>query len=162
MPSGPRVLFDNSCYHIMARGNQKRNIFREEKDYEEYIIRIIRYKKKYNIKLYAYCLMPNHIHIMGMVGKKQNLSNFMHNLTRSYTAYFNEKYEKVGYLWQGRFKSRIILKDKYLISCIQYIETNPVRAEIVASPEHYPWSSFKERIFEATKGLKVLDSLTME
>jgi putative transposase len=63
-----------------------------------------------------------------------------------YTAYFNDEYTKVGHLWQGRFKNKVIAKDQYLIDCINYIELNPVRAEIVGAPYEYPWSSYRERV----------------
>ena len=89
--------------------------------------------------------MPNHFHIIGEILHKKDLSKFMHGLMRSYTAYFNEKYSKVGHLWQGRFKSKVINKDAYMFGCLQYVELNPVRAEMVDSPEDYPWSSYRER-----------------
>jgi len=83
--------------------------------------------------------------MLGKVDRKQDLSNFMHDLSRSYTTYFNEKYEKVGYLWQGRFKSKVIATDRYLLDCINYIELNPVRADIATTPYGYRWSSHMER-----------------
>ena len=159
MPNGPRLVMDHACYHITARGNQKRRIFYEDIDFEEYLSRIRIYKKKYGFKLYGYCLMPNHIHLSGELGNKKHLSKFMQSLTRSYTAYFNKKYKKVGYLWQGRFKNRIIVKDRYLIDCMNYIELNPVRAGIVNAPHEYRWSSYRERCLGIIEGKPMLDVL---
>lgn len=161
MPSGPRILIDNACYHIVARANQKQRIFKEHKDYKEYLDRLRRYKTQYNFKLYTYCLMPNHVHMLGEIGQKENLSNFMHDLTRSYTEYFNKKYDKVGYLWQGRFKSRIIVKDRYLIDCMNYIELNPVKDNLASTPHEYPWSSYVERTMVTDKKNQMLNVLEL-
>ena len=84
----------------------------------------------------------------------------MHGLNMSYAMYFNYKYETVGHLWQDRYKSFVIQKDGYFLSCISYIEDNPVRAEIVSCPENYPWSSYKARVLGKTNGLlDPIDSL---
>jgi putative transposase len=149
MPNLRRVLIENACYHLIARGNQKRRIFPDKTDYEEYLERLRKYKKKFDFKLYAYCLMPNHIHLVGQIEVPKNLSKFMHGLTLSYAAYFNDKYESVGHLWQGRFKNKVITKDRYLVDCVNYIELNPVRAEMVNAPYEYVWSSYKERVLDA-------------
>lgn len=161
MPAGPRILLDNVCYHIMVRGNQKRRVFKEGEDPREYLARLGKYKKRHGFRLYGFCFMPNHIHLLGEVGEKENLARFMHDLNRSYTAYFNRKYGKVGYLWQGRFKSKVVLKDEYLINCINYLELNPVRGGMVRTPDEYPWSSYKERNLGTAKGEQILDSLVI-
>ncbi|MCM8763122.1 MAG: transposase [Candidatus Omnitrophica bacterium] len=146
MPRGPRVLMKNVCYHLIARGNQKQDIFREEEDFKVYLLKLRKYKIKYHFQIYGYCLMPNHVHIMGEIKQPSNLAKFMHGINRSYTEYFNKKYNMVGHLWQDRFKSKIIVRDRYLLDCIQYIELNPVRAEITKTPAEYKWSSFLERV----------------
>ena len=147
MPTGPRLVLEKVCYHIVARGNQKQRIFLDLSDYEEFVTRLKMYKRKHDFLLYGFCLMPNHIHIVGEPKEIPNLAKFMQGLLRSYTSYFNKKYNKVGHLWQGRFKSKVIVKDNYLIDCIHYVELNPVRAGIVKMPGEYNWSSYKERIF---------------
>jgi putative transposase len=90
-------------------------------------------------------LIPNHIHLIGQIEKAVNVSKFIQVVNRTYTGYFNCIYDKVGHLWQGRFKSKIIVKDRYFINCINYIECNPVRANIALNPDEYIWSSYKER-----------------
>ena len=161
MPNGPRLLMENVCYHIIARGNQKRVIFREGQDFEEYLERVAMYKRKHGFRLYGFCLMPNHVHILGEIEKKEDLAKFMQGLTLSYTIYFNKKYEKVGYLWQGRFKSKVILKDDYLMDCLSYIEMNPLRANIAATPHQYPWSSYRERNLEGGSEKRLLTPLEL-
>ena len=161
MPSGPRLLLDNVCYHITSRGNQKQKVFIEDEDFEYYLVKLKKYKRKYDFLLYVYCLMPNHPHISGEIKDPKDLSRFMHALTRSYTAYFNKKYKKVGHLWQGRFQSRIVTKDGYLIDCINYIELNPVRAGLVKSPIDWPYSSYRERVLGVDKKCAMLDDLVI-
>jgi putative transposase len=146
MPTGPRLLIEDACYHIIIRGNHKQTTFFDKNDYEFYLSRIRMYKYRFAFSLYGFCLMPNHIHLLGEPRETHCLSKFMHGLSRSYTNYFNQRYDKVGQLWQGRFKSKVILKDRYFIDCLQYIENNPVRANIVKSPVDYVWSSYRERI----------------
>jgi putative transposase len=145
MSNRTRFFIDNGCFHIMSRGNQKQKIFNASDDYSIYLKLLLKYKKKYAFKLYGYCLMPNHIHIIGQVEKAITLSKFVQSLNRAYTACFNHKYKKVGHLWQGRFKSKVLMKDEYFISCINYVECNPVRAKIVLSPDKYEYSSYNER-----------------
>lgn len=159
MSRGSRIILDNVFYHIMVRGNQKQATFIDKNDFLEYLKRITFYKKRYRLKLYGFCLMPNHVHLIGEVSKKENLAKFMQCLTRSYTAYFNKKYQKVGHLWQGRFNSKVIVKDEYAINCINYIELNPVRSGIVKDPTEYSWSSYKERnlIFNS----KLIDAISL-
>jgi len=145
----------------MDRGNQKQAVFIDSSDFDTYRKRLRLYKKRYKFKLYGYCLMKNHIHLLGEIDKKEDLAKFMHGLTRSYTAYFNKKYDKVGQLWQGRFISKIVAKDEYAIGCINYIEHNPVRAGITIAPYDYEWSSYKERVLEQNSKGNLLNSLSL-
>jgi len=154
-----RLLIANTCYHVMARGNQQQNIFLEIDDFNFYLHQLKHYKRKYKILLYSYCLMPNHIHLIVEPLNPEKLSKFMQGLQRSYTAYFNEKYEKVGHLWQGRFKAKIISKDEYLINVITYVEYNPVKANIVKHPQDYIFSSYRERSSHQKTKRKLIDPL---
>jgi putative transposase len=160
MPATPRLYIDNGCYHIVARGNQKQKIFKKPDDYLRYLVLLKKYKRQYGFRLYGYCLMPNHIHIIGQIQIAVNISKCMHTIQRTYTSHFNNTYHKVGRLWQGRFKSNVVVKDQYFINCINYIECNPVRANIVSSPEQYMWSSYRERnLLEC--GFMLLDPLAL-
>ncbi len=145
MPTGPRLLLKNACYHIITRGNQNQRVFLDGQDYEVYISRLKRYKLRYGFLLYAFCLMPNHVHLIGEPKEMVDLAKLMHGPNRSYTAYFNQKYNKVGYLWQGRFKSKVVVKDNYLIDCLNYIASNPVRANMEKTAQEYTWSSYSVR-----------------
>ena len=113
-----RIWIENGYYHLYNRGNHKENIFQKDADYRFYLQKLKKYKKKSHVNIFAYCLMPNHIHILCQSADPKNISKMMHCLQLSYTAYFNEHYEKVGHLWQGRFKSKLITNEKYFSDCI--------------------------------------------
>ena len=153
MPRGTRLLIPNACYHIIHRGNQKQNIFLEDVDFEKYLQILLHYKIKYAFKLYAYCLMPNHVHLIIEIKKVSDLAKIVQGVTLTYTLWFNKKYKKVGHLWQGRFKNMVIQRDKYLIDCLNYIEYNPVRANLASSPIDYIWSSWKFRTLNTKSSL---------
>jgi len=120
-------------------------VFNCDSDYLEYLNFIERAKRKYQISIYAYCLMPNHTHLLAKHKFAKVISRFMHWVNFSYTRYFNLEYGKVGHLWQGRFKGKPILKEKYLLNAATYIEGNPVRAKLVDDIADYKWSSYRER-----------------
>ena len=148
MPRTGRVFVENACNHIITRGNQKRAVFNNKEDFERYLMLVHKYKLKYGCLIYGYCLMPNHIHLAleSPLGLKA-MSSFMHCLNQAYAMGFNIKYERVGHLWQNRYKNLVVvLKDNYLYNLITYIEYNPVRAGIVSSPGDYAWSSYRTRV----------------
>jgi putative transposase len=146
MPRSSRLILDNASYHLMARGNQKQNTFIQDEDFNKYLELLKHYKSKYYFKLYGYCLMPNHVHLIVELKKSTVLGKIMQGLSLAYTIWFNKKYNKVGHLWQGRYKSKLIQKDKYMLDCIEYVELNPIRSSIGKSPFDYSWSSWKERM----------------
>lgn len=156
MPRQARLILDNVCYHVITRGNEKQTVFRDENDYKAYLKLVSKYKERYKFKIYGWCLMPNHVH---MVVESGSLSKAMHGINLSYAQYFRYKYKSVGHFWQDRFKSYVIQKDEYLINCISYIEYNPVRAKIVLRPEDYAWSSYRARILGEKD--KLLDGLSL-
>ena len=157
-----RVYIDNACYHITVRGNRKKQVFLDEIDHLRCLHIIRKAKKVYGTPIYAYCLMPNHIHLLIDPHDSRKISSFMHWVNRGYTAYFNSRYTTVGHLWQGRFQSRPIIKGAYLINCATYIEMNPVRANIVKNPEDYAWSSYRERCFGNKNDSGILDEIEIE
>ncbi len=143
MPRQARLIIDNACYHIITRGNQKQTVFKDYDDFNAYLELLSKYKKRYDSKIYGWCLMNNHIHL---VIESDKLSKVMHGINLSYAQYFSYKYRTIGHFWQDRYKSFVIQKDEYIINCITYIEYNPVRAKIVSRPEDYTWSSYTTRI----------------
>lgn len=134
-------------YHVMIRGNEKRNIFMNDSDRSRFLQILIKMKSKYNFLLEAYCLMDNHVHLL-INDNNNDISNIMKSINVSYANYFNKQYSRVGHLFQDRFLSQIITDDRYLITVSAYIHNNPVRAMIVEKPEMYKWSSMNEFILK--------------
>ena len=141
MPSSARVVYDNAVYHIVQRGNNKQDIFKDEKDFKRFLSIIRRYIRKYNVQVYHYCLMLNHVHLLVKITRRECLAKMMQSILQSYRLYYGNKYGYVGHLYQGRFKSKLIEDDSYLLECGRYVERNPARAGLVAKPDEYPWSS---------------------
>ena len=137
-----RVTTANIPFHILDRGNNRQIIFYNEEDFIYFLKLLIRYKKELKFKLYHLCLMPNHIHLMIEPLIDGNLPRIMMRLTLAYSSYFNKKYQGVGHVWQGRYKSSIIDKDNYFIWCGLYVEINPLRAGLVEKPEDWQFSSY--------------------
>jgi len=156
MPRAARLILDNACYHVITRGNQKQDTFKEHEDFYAYLGLLSKYKKRFDSKIYGYCLMSNHVHL---IIQSDSLSRFMHGINLSYAQHFKYKYNTIGHFWQDRYKSFIIQKVEYILNCIAYIEYNPARAKIVLSPEDYPWSSYKARVLGKSDCL--LDPLTL-
>jgi len=157
MPRTKRLTTNNTTYHIITRGSQKQNVFVEHEDFERYSHLLWKYKNKFSAKIYAYCLMPNHVHLLAETPDDKSLSKTMHAINLSYAMYYNHKYDKCGHLWQNRYKGYLVQKDQYLINAITYIEHNPIRAEICLRAEEYKWSSYKYRVLGETS--KLLDTL---
>ena len=133
-----RVHFPNALYHAIARGNQKQDIFLDERDYQTYLSYLSEYKVRFEFHLYAYALMRNHVHFLLEV-EKVPLSRIMQVLQFRYTRYFNRRHGKVGHLFQGRYKAILRDKDPYLLELVRYIHLNPIRSRVVRNLEKYRW-----------------------
>ena len=138
------TVCDDSTHHVTQRGINRSRIFRCDEDYISFKEFLARYLSRFKIKIYNYCLMPNHIHILLFTEEALHLSRFMHGVLLSYGAYYRKKYKYTGYLWQGRFKSSPIEKESYLLECARYIERNPLRAKsmMVDDLSAFRWSSY--------------------
>ena len=143
MGYGKRIHRPGLVYHVINRGNNRQAIFLEDEDYEKYLGLLYRYKVKYGFKLFAFCLMTNHVHLLIKVGEKFTISKIMQSLTNAHTRHYHFKYQTGGHIWQGRFKSPIISDDEYMLRVMQYIEQNPVRAKMVSGVGDYRWSSYR-------------------
>lgn len=145
MPYREITFSPGEYYHIYCRGNEKRNIFLDHSDYERFLTRMKEYKAKHYISIICYCLMPNHFHLLIRQNTKKSLSTFMHRLTVSYSMYFNKRYNRVGHLFQGNFKAKIITKNEYLLHLSRYIHLNPLEiVNSISELEVYSWSSYRE------------------
>ncbi len=139
MARKPRLFAPGVLYHVIVRGNQRQKTFLRRADYQTYVDKLAEYQRRYDVTVYAYCLMPNHVHLLLECGKTP-LAKFMQGLQQSYTQCFNRKYRKVGHLFQGRYKAILCQKDAYLLELVRYIHLNPVRSGLVRSPDAYLYS----------------------
>ena len=146
MPRIARGLADGLIYHVINRGNDRREIFHKPHDYEAFISIAKEAKTKFPVKIFAYCLMPNHFHMVLMPQIGQDLSKWMQWLMTSHVRRYHKHYGTSGHAWQGRFKSFVIQKDGHLLMVLRYVEGNPVRAGLVKFAKDWPWSSHRERI----------------
>ena len=146
MPRIARGLADNQIYHIINKGNRRETVFHDSYDYERFLKLLLESKEKYSIELFAYCLMPNHFHLVIYTKYAESLSKAMHWISSSYVRYYNKKYKISGHLWQGRYKSFIVEQDSYLLVLLKYVEANPKRSNIVKQCEEYKYSSAFNRV----------------
>jgi len=130
-------------YHVYNRGNNRQNIFFERDNYL-YFLRLIRHTFiSHNVDVMAYCLMPNHYHLL-VYPKSEHLSQAMKSLSLSYTKAMNKRFDRVGALFQGRFQKVLVTDSDYLIHLIRYIHLNPVKANLVSQPGEWEFSSYLE------------------
>ena len=145
MPYRENMFKPGNYFHVYCRGNEKRNIFQSDDDYQRFIDKMSEYKTIHQVSIICYCLMPNHFHLILRQNSKQTLFLYMHRLKVSYSMYFNKHYKRVGHLFEGRFKAKLINKDAYLLHLSRYIHLNPVRIlGVITGIENYFWSSYLE------------------
>ena len=143
MPRTARIAPKEFIYHVLTRGNNRQTVFRSDGDFIKYLDILKSAKEKNRFLLYHYVLMSNHVHlVMEPSTAGSNLSAIMKSINLTYARYFQKKFGLIGHFWQDRFKSMVIARDEYLLTCGSYVELNPVRAGIVTDPAHYPWSSY--------------------
>lgn len=138
-----RILSSSSIYHIMLRGINRTEIFFDDDDRERFIDTLQRMKAKGEYEIYAYCLMDNHIHLL-IKEIKEPMKKIMKRIGVSYAYYINNKYKRVGHLFQDRYRSEAIEGEPYLLAAARYIHNNPVKAGMVNEAKEYPWSSYKD------------------
>ena len=137
-----RIEFSGALYHVTARGNAQENIYRTDDDRQQFLTLLQNTVKRYDWYCHAYCLMDNHYHLL-IETNTPTLSKGMKYLNGSYTQYFNRQHQRVGHVYQGRFKALLVQKDAYLLELARYIVLNPVRAQMVRSAKQWQWSSYR-------------------
>jgi putative transposase len=140
-----RVVVPGFPHHITQRGNRRQKTFFRDEDYEVYIDLVAGHCRKRGVEIWAYCLMPNHVHLVAVPETEESLRQAIAEAHRRYTRMINFREGWRGYLWQGRFSS-FPMDDEYLFRAARYIEMNPVRAGLVDMAEDYRWSSAKAHL----------------
>ncbi len=136
-----RIEFEGAYYHILSRGNERRDIFSDKEDRISFLDTLGKMSDRFEVEVYAYVLMDNHYHLL-LKTNKPNISKSMQWFGTTYTRQYNIKHKRNGHLFQGRFKSFLIENDEYLMHLSCYIHRNPLRAGIVSRLVDYPWSSY--------------------
>lgn len=152
-----RTRSKSGYYHIMLRGNEKKDIFKCEEDKLRFIDTIYRMKQGNRFYLHAFCLMDNHIHMM-ISEREEDIAKVIKRITVSYVFYFNKKYKRVGHLFQDRYKSEVVSEDGYALTLVRYIHKNPVKAGMVKEMGNYRWSSYNGYLDEEDYSEKVIDT----
>lgn len=136
-----RINLPGFPQHVVQRGNNKAPCFYDTNDYRYYAKLLREYKNKFEVHVHAWVFMTNHVHLLCTPHLNYAVSLMMQAIGRRYVLYFNRKYNRTGTLWEGRFHSSLVDTETYLLTLYRYIELNPVRANMVATPNEYPWSS---------------------
>jgi putative transposase len=147
MPRCSRLVLPNSPHHIIQRGHNRQVIFAGDDDYSYYLNNLREWKIELGCKVYAYCLMTNHVHLVVDPGDDPaNLGLLMKRVAGRQTRLVNKKENRSGSLWEGRYKSSPINANEYLLACCRYVELNPFRAGMVKDPAQYRWSSCPAKV----------------
>ena len=138
----PRYTIKNQPQHIIQRGLDGQDIFIDNDDYEFYWECLCDAAAANNLKVHAYILMPDHVHLLASPGNERSIPKTLQSLGRRYVQHFNDNHESSGSLWEGRYRATVLDSKEYLITCSRYIELNGVRAGLVEHPKEYDWSSY--------------------
>lgn len=143
MPREARKRAESGIYHTMLRGIDRQMIFEDNEDYLRFIDILQECREDCGFKLYAYCLMGNHVHIL-LKTEDENLETIFKKIGGRYVYYYNVKYKRVGHLFQDRFKSEPVEDDTYLLTVLRYIHQNPIKSKLCSKISDYPYSSYAE------------------
>ena len=140
-----RVVVPGMPHHVTQRGNRRQTTFFCEEDYTAYLELMSRWCGEQRVQIWAYCLMPNHVHLIAVPKTEDGLRRAIGEAHRRYTRRVNFREGWRGHLWQGRFAS-FVMDEPYLLAAARYVELNPVRARLVAAPSDYRWSSARAHL----------------
>lgn len=146
MPRNSRVVAAGYPHHVTQRGNNREPVFFDDDDRWTYLNLLSHYTRKYQVEIWAYCLMTNHIHLLVVPQKPAGLSSGVGLVNMTYTQYLNRKHQRTGRIWQNRFFSSVVDSEQYVWAVARYIENNPVAAGLVACAEEYQWSSARHHL----------------
>jgi putative transposase len=142
-----RVVAPGIPHHITQRGNRRQPTFFQESDYQLYLDLALEWSQAFDVQIWSYCLMPNHVHLIAVPGREESLAEAIGEIHRRYSRAINFRMGWRGHLWQGRFHS-FPMDESYLLATARYIERNPVKAGLVKSPGDYQWSSARHHLGE--------------
>jgi putative transposase len=141
MPRQPRFFVAGEMQHVIQRGNNRAPIFAGKQDYRFFLDCLIKACVVHGVSVHAYVLMTNHLHLLATPMHELSLPRTLQSVGRRYVQFFNSAYRRTGTLWEGRYRASVVDSERYLLTCMRYIEMNPVRVGMVEHPRDYPWSS---------------------
>ncbi len=153
MPRTARASKGGFCYHLINRGNARATVFHDSRDYESFLELMIKACGRIRMRLLAFCLMPNHFHLVIWPYHDGDMGRWMHWLLTCHVGRHHRRYETSGRIWQGRFKAFPIEQDEHLLTVMRYVERNPVRANLVQSAADWDWSSISHSLDPAARAL---------
>jgi len=137
----PRPIADGLLYHGLNRGNNRSPVFFAEEDYRAFLQALAQTQQRYPFRLFGYCLMTNHFHLLLQPDDGVSISRVLQSLTVAHTWHYHRAHGSVGHVWQGRFKSPVVQDDDHALTVLRSLEANPLRAGMVTDLADYPWSS---------------------
>ena len=143
MPRQSRLALPGVALHVIQRGNNRGACFHVRSDYLLYLLHLHELAKKFACAIHAYCLMPNHVHLLLTPSSGDGCMSLMRELGQRYVQYFNRRHGRTGTLWEGRYRASLVESARYVVGCYRYIELNPVRGGLAERPEQYEWSSHR-------------------
>lgn len=138
----PRPLGNGLCYHIRSQCNNKAFRFETEDDFKIYLDLLAKVKRDFNLQIHAYNIMNTHSHIIGSTPGPYLLDEIMYHLNKTYSIDYNKRHERSGHFWMGPYRCSVIDSDEYALTCMRYIDRNPIRAGITKDPAEWSWSSY--------------------
>jgi putative transposase len=139
----PRFFAPGVPLHVIQRGNNRQAMFGEPADRAFFLALLRRASDRYGVSVHAYVLMTNHVHLLSTPQERLGIPRLMQSVGRDYVRWFNDRRGRTGTLWEGRYRATVVDDDRYLLTCMRYIELNPVRAGIADRPGDFRWSSFR-------------------
>ena len=138
-------MYAGQCYHVLNRANQKAQVFHCPADYDAFLRLMSKAQEQVELPVLAACLMPNHIHLVVKPRNNKDVTRWMHWLFTTHSRHYNDKHERVGHVWQGRFKASMAQCDQHLLTVVRYVERNALRANMVSSADEWRWGSLNWR-----------------
>lgn len=152
MPRAARLVLPGIPHHVTQRGNRRQPTFLCERDYALYLDLLRFWSREHETSVWAWCLMPNHVHLVLVPAREDGLRATLARVHRRYTWEINQREDWRGHLWQSRFAS-FPMSEAHVYACLRYVELNPVRAGLVTRPEEWRWSSARTHLELAQDGL---------
>lgn len=142
----PRLVIPGQMHCILQRGNDRQQVFRDEADYQAYHRWLREAAIRFRVAVHAYAFLPNQVYVLATPSDAGGLAQMMQWLGRYYVPYFNQRYERTGTLWEGRYRAAVVDAQAYFLACCAYIELSPLRAGLVNTPDAYSWSSYLHHV----------------